>query len=52
MEVLAPAMRQDPAELFGEEPKLEIGCPCCGARHVITREAMEVLRGGRLSGAA
>src|SRR5690349_21676054 len=41
MEVLAPAMRQDPDELFGGEPKLEIRCPRCGARHAITREALE-----------
>jgi hypothetical protein len=41
MEVLAPAMRQDPQDLFGDEPKLEIACPRCGAHHVITREAME-----------
>ena len=41
MEVLAPTMRQDPAELFGDEEKLEIRCPRCGARHTITREAME-----------
>ena len=41
MEVLAPAMRQDPDELFGDEPKLEIRCPRCGARHAITREALE-----------
>lgn len=41
MEVLAPAMREDPEDLFGPEPKLEIRCPRCGARHVITREAME-----------
>jgi molecular chaperone Hsp33 len=41
MEVLAPTMRQDPEELFGSEPKLEIRCPRCGARHAITREALE-----------
>ncbi|MDB6093619.1 MAG: disulfide bond chaperone [Verrucomicrobia bacterium] len=41
MEVLAPTMRQDPNELFGDEPKLEIRCPRCGARHAITRESME-----------
>ncbi len=41
MEVLAPTMRQDPATLFGDDPKLEIRCPRCGARHTITREAME-----------
>jgi molecular chaperone Hsp33 len=41
MEVLAPTMRQNPAELFGDEEKLEIRCPRCGARHAITRESME-----------
>ena len=41
MEVLAPTMRQDPNELFGDDEKLEIRCPRCGARHAITREAME-----------
>lgn len=41
MEVLAPAMRQSPDDLFGGDEKLEIRCPRCGARHAITREAME-----------
>jgi molecular chaperone Hsp33 len=41
MEVLAPVMRQDPDELFGSDPKLEIRCPRCAARHTITREALE-----------
>jgi molecular chaperone Hsp33 len=41
MEVLAPTMKQDPHELFGEDLKLEIRCPRCGARHAITREALE-----------
>ena len=41
MEVLAPAMRHDPAELFGDGEKIEIRCPRCGARHAITREALE-----------
>jgi len=41
MEVLAPTMRQDPRELFGDDEKLEIRCPRCGARHAITREALE-----------
>ena len=41
MEVLAPAMRSDPEALFGEEQKIEIRCPRCGARHAITREALE-----------
>ena len=41
MEVLAPAMRSDAEALFGEEEKIEIRCPRCGARHAITREALE-----------
>ena len=41
LEVLLPAMRQDPDALFGEEPKIEIRCPRCGARYAITRETME-----------
>ncbi len=41
LEVLGPTMRQDPEELFGEGEKLEIRCPRCGARHAVTREAME-----------
>jgi molecular chaperone Hsp33 len=41
LEVLAPTMRQDPDALFGDEPKLEIRCPRCGARYVVTREALE-----------
>lgn len=41
MEVLAPSMKTDPDALFGSEPKLEIRCPRCAARHAITREALE-----------
>lgn len=41
MEVLTPTMKHDPDALFGDEPKLEMRCPRCGARHTITREAME-----------
>jgi molecular chaperone Hsp33 len=41
MEVLAPAMRQDPSALFGDDEKLEMRCPRCAARYNITREAME-----------
>lgn len=41
MEMLAPAMKGDAEALFGAEPKLEIRCPRCGARHAITREALE-----------
>jgi molecular chaperone Hsp33 len=41
MEVLTPTMKEDPTALFGDDPKLEIRCPRCSARHMITREAME-----------
>jgi molecular chaperone Hsp33 len=41
MEVLAPTMKQDPEALFAGDPKVEIRCPRCGARHAITREALE-----------
>src|SRR2546428_758690 len=41
MEVLAPSMKDDPEALFGDDPKIEIRCPRCGARHTITREALE-----------
>lgn len=41
LEVLAPAMRQDPEGLFGDEEKIEIRCPRCGARYAITRETLE-----------
>jgi len=41
MEVLAPTMRQDPDALFAGDPKIEIRCPRCGARHAITRESLE-----------
>jgi molecular chaperone Hsp33 len=41
MEVLAPTMKHDPDALFGDDAKIEIRCPRCGARHTVTREAME-----------
>ena len=41
LEVLAPTMRHDPEGLFGDEEKIEIRCPRCGARYAITREALE-----------
>jgi molecular chaperone Hsp33 len=41
LEVLAPVMRQDADGLFGGEPKVEIRCPRCAARHAVTREALE-----------
>ena len=34
-------MRTDPDGLFGDDPVLRMSCPRCGARHTITREALE-----------
>lgn len=41
LEVLAPVFKQDADELFGGGEKIEIRCPRCAARYVITREALE-----------
>jgi molecular chaperone Hsp33 len=41
LEVLAPAFQSGPDELFEGDEKLEIRCPRCGARHTVTREALE-----------
>lgn len=39
--VLAPIMRADPEGLFGADALLRMSCPRCGAKHTITREALE-----------
>ena len=39
--ILAPIMRTDPDGLFGDESLIRMSCPRCGARHTITREALE-----------
>ena len=39
--VLAPIMRRDADALFGDDALLRMSCPRCGARHTITREALE-----------
>ena len=41
MDVLRPVMMRDADALFGDEPVIRMSCPRCGARHTITREAME-----------
>jgi len=38
--VLLPAWRKDPEALFGDAASLEVLCPRCAARHVVTRERM------------
>ena len=45
MAVLASVMKSDPEGLFGDDPVLRISCPRCGARHTITREALEAYVG-------
>ena len=45
--VLASVMQQDPERLFGAEQTLRMSCPRCGARHTITREALEAYVDGR-----
>lgn len=46
LEVLAPMFREDPEGLFGADPKLEIRCPRCAARHIVTRESLEAFVAG------
>jgi redox-regulated HSP33 family molecular chaperone len=41
LSILAPVMRSDPEGLFGFDALLRLSCPRCGARHTITREALE-----------
>ncbi len=43
MRVLLPTFRQDPEILFEGEEVIRMSCPRCGARHAITREAVEAL---------
>jgi len=40
-DVLAPTMETEPDALFGEDSSIRVSCPRCGARYVITREALE-----------
>ena len=39
--ILASIMMTDPDGLFGDEDVLRMSCPRCGAKHTITREALE-----------
>ncbi len=41
LQVVAPIYREGPEELFAGDPSLEMRCPRCAARHIVTREAME-----------
>ncbi len=46
MRVIAPTYRMDPEALFAGDEVIRVGCPRCGARHAITREAMEAFATG------
>lgn len=50
MQVLAPAFQAGPDELFGADETIEVRCPRCGARHAVTREALEAYVAGRSAG--
>lgn len=39
--MLVPVLRSEPDALFEGEETIRISCPRCGARHTITREAVE-----------
>lgn len=41
LNVLAPLYREDAAGLIGDDEVIRITCPRCGAKHAITREALE-----------
>ena len=41
LRVLGPTMKQDPDGLFAGDDSLRLNCPRCGARHLVTREALE-----------
>ncbi|HLP02695.1 MAG TPA: Hsp33 family molecular chaperone HslO [Opitutaceae bacterium] len=41
LRVLSQVARKNPEEIFGQDPSAQVSCPRCGAKHVITREAME-----------
>jgi molecular chaperone Hsp33 len=38
---IAPAFRDDPQGMFGDQESIRVQCPRCAAQHVVTREAME-----------
>lgn len=41
MGALAPAARNSPEDLFGDQESIHVQCPRCAAEHIVTREAME-----------
>lgn len=43
MRVLLPSFRKNPEAIFEGDEVIRMSCPRCGARHAITREALEAL---------
>jgi molecular chaperone Hsp33 len=41
LDFILPIFRREAEELFGKEQSIRILCPRCGARHTLTREALE-----------
>ncbi len=41
LDFILPVFRREAAELFGDEQTIRVLCPRCGARHTLTREALE-----------
>jgi molecular chaperone Hsp33 len=51
MRVLLPTFRQDPDGLYEGSEVIRLSCPRCGARHAITREALEAMEKAESAGA-
>lgn len=41
LDFIAPIFRRESDGLFGDDSSLTVTCPRCGARHILTREALE-----------
>jgi molecular chaperone Hsp33 len=41
LEFMLPVFQRQADDLFCGDPSVTIVCPRCGARHVVTREALE-----------
>jgi molecular chaperone Hsp33 len=41
LDFMAPVFQRQADELFHSDPSISVLCPRCGARHILTREALE-----------
>lgn len=41
LSILAPLMRKDPGDLFGEQSDLQVNCPRCAARYKVARSTLD-----------